>query len=246
MTNTNPFGTQVADAPTAADPNAPLVDGGDAEGTPSRRPLVLVLVLVVTLAVAGGAWLLLGSGGSETVPASTAPDTSGTQADTPAEPKAEAVPQEPELRDASGVRDPFDPLVSDEAAPATGETDTGTTTETDTGTTAGTDTGTTTGAITGGTTGTPSGGSTDPAPAAKPETVTLKVVAMTNMDARVRVAGKAYTVSEGDKFAGGFRLMNLARLPGSEHYYGVFKYKDRSSFDLFEGRTHKVTTRAAH
>jgi hypothetical protein len=206
---TSPFGAPVTDAPA---PVGPPVE----EVPPSSRRNLLVLGGVAgALAVGAGAYFLLFAGGSdpEVTGAALAPRTPRVVASAPA-----TAPVAPPIKKYVSVkaRNPFAPLVSvpvAAAAPAGGTT---------TGVTGGT---TVFPPTTGGTGTTPTA---VPAPQIK---VALNAVSDDNTTARIRVAGKTYTVKPLEEFGTYFKLLNLR--DGS---CGAVQYGD-IVFDICEGGT---------
>jgi hypothetical protein len=219
---TSPFGTPVTDAPA---PVAPALE----EAAPSnRRNLVILGGVAGALAVGAGAYFLLFAGGSdpEVTGAAVLPRTPRVVASAPA-----TAPAAPPIKKYVSVkaRNPFAPLVSvpvAAAAPAGG-----TTTGVTGGTTAGTS-GITVGTTGGSTTGSTGGSGTTPTAVPAPQIkVALNAVSDDNTAARIRVAGKTYTVKPLEEFGTYFKLLNLR--DGS---CGAVQYGD-IVFDICEGGT---------
>jgi hypothetical protein len=177
----------------------------------NRNRVVLFVALgVVTLlaAVFLVPKLLSGGGGSDDLGAP--PDASGSSASTTSTTTADALALEP-APEAFSTKNPFTPLVdTSPAAAATGASTTGDETS---GVPSSTDgTGTATG------TGTGTGTSTEPTSSGKFSLIDVYAGPDGKAAATVEVDGQMYTVSEGETFAGGYRVVSLS----VENKSGVF------------------------
>jgi hypothetical protein len=174
----------------------------------NRNRVVLFVALgVVTLlaAVFLVPKLLSGGGGSDDLGAP--PDASGSSASTTSTTTADALALEP-APEAFSTKNPFTPLVdTSPAAAATGASTTGETTV-PSSTTDGTGTGT----------GAGTGTSTEPTSSGKFSLIDVYAGPDGKAAATVEVDGQMYTVTEGETFAGGYRVVSLS----VENKSGVF------------------------
>jgi len=248
---TSPFGTPVTDAPPAP------VTTVEEVAEPKRRNVIILGAVAGALAVGAGAYFLLFAGGSD-------PEI-GAAPVTPRSPRVVAsapapAPVAPPIKKYVAVkaRNPFTPLVSvpvAAAAPA-GGTSAGSATGsspmgggtvgggTVSGMVGGGSSGGTVGGIVSG--GTVSGGlvgggtvsGATPLPAAVPAPqvkIGMDAVSADNSRARMRVAGKTYTVKPLEEFGTYFKLLNLR-----DGGCGAVQYGD-IVFDLCEGGSRTVS-----
>lgn len=211
---TTPFGTPVAQAPTAP---VPVVEAAPES---SKRNVIILAVVAAALALGAGAYFLLFSGGAdpEVAAGPVVPRTPRVVASAPAKP-----PVAPPIKKyvAAKARNPFVPLVVAPVAAAAG-TSSGTTSGTtsgSSGTTSGTtsgSSGTTSGTVSGGTSGSTTG--TVPAPSATPSPTSSKPVEVSVLSvdyakrsASIKVNRNTYDREIGETFATYFKLIAVTK-----------------------------------
>ena len=229
---TSPFGTPVTDAPPA-----PVTPVEEVAG-PKRRNVIILGAVAGALAVGAGAYFLLFAGGSDPVvgAAPVTPPTPRVVASAPVK-----APVAPPIKKYVAVkaRNPFTPLVSVPVAAAAPAGGTGAGSPTGSSPMGG---GTVGGIVSGGTVGggLVSGGTVSgatPLPAAVPAPqvkIGMDAVSADNSRARLRVAGKTYTVKPLEEFGTYFKLLNLR-----DGGCGAIQYGD-IVFDLCEGGSRTV------
>ena len=238
---TSPFGTPVTDAPPTP------VTTVEEVAEPKRRNVIILGAVAGALAVGAGAYFLLFAGGSdpEIGAAPVTPRSPRVVASAPA-----TAPVAPPIKKYVAVkaRNPFTPLVSvpvAAAAPA-GGTSAGSTTGSSPvgggtvsgmvggGSAGGTVGGIVSGGLVGG--GTVSGATPLPAAVPAPQVkIGMDAVSADNSRARMRVAGKTYTVKPLEEFGTYFKLLNLR-----DGGCGAIQYGD-IVFDLCEGGSRTVS-----
>ena len=241
---TSPFGTPVTDAPPTP------VTTVEEVAEPKRRNVIILGAVAGALAVGAGAYFLLFAGGSdpEIGAAPVTPRSPRVVASAPA--TAPVAPVAPPIKKYVAVkaRNPFTPLVSvpvAAAAPA-GGTSAGSTTGSSPvgggtvsgmvggGSAGGTVGGIVSGGLVGG--GTVSGATPLPAAVPAPQVkIGMDAVSADNSRARMRVAGKTYTVKPLEEFGTYFKLLNLR-----DGGCGAIQYGD-IVFDLCEGGSRTVS-----
>jgi hypothetical protein len=229
MSMPNPFGS-----PQAAAPAAPVVAAPEPPSPGRRKAIVMAAAGVGALGVAAGAYLLLfsGSGSAADLAGPVAKGTPKVSATAPTSPTA--APTTIPTVSGAKARNPFVPLVVEQAAASTGAT-TAPALSSPTPSASAITTVPTPSATTPSVQATPAGPGTPSASSTArtvaPVTLTLSAVATSNAYARYTVDTQPYQVKPGQAFAKYFKLVSLASGKCS-----VVQYGD-TTFPLCDGQS---------